>query len=742
MPPDEEDRAFEALIGYVQESRGVDFRGYKRTSLRRRVGVRMQQVGADDYASYHAFLEAHPQEFEQLLNTVLINVTSFFRDADAWDELKKEVIPSLVDESRGREKLRLWSAGCASGEEPYSLAMLMAEAMGIPAFSHRVKIYATDLDEAALNIARHGTYPAREIEALPSELSGRYFTNSNGKYTITREIRKAVIFGRHNIVHDAPISRIDLLLCRNLLIYLEGETQNRVLPRLHYALVDDGILMLGKAETQLARSKLFRPFNMRHRLFRKVPQEWRRAPTGNVSLEGSSRSHLVLQPALLEAIVDTGNTAHLVVNQAGILIFANAAARRMLDVNETDIGRPFQDLPISYRPVELRSRMEEAAQSGRPVRVDHQEYHRAPPAEPIRLSIEVTPLLTPNGSLFATLLGFVDTTRGFSLQQELETAHESLETTVEELQSANEELETTNEELQSTNEELETTNEELQSTNEELETTNEELRSTNEEHESINEELRRQSEESNRYRAYVDSILRSVDAGVVVLDEHLIIRSWNRWNENIWGLRSDEVEGRAFLELDIGLPVRALEQELRRVLRGEASDGCVISGVDRRGRPIHCTVRISPLIHADRSTHGMVLILEGQGDPGRENYPAYLGQLVGKAMNEVYVLEPQTLRFMMVNRGAEEKLGYDIAQLQRMTLDQVVPDISKTRLQNALLPLTQQRENEIVVESALRRRDGTAYPAQLCFQYLADEHPPVVITFVQDVTNKRRLGEA
>jgi two-component system CheB/CheR fusion protein len=199
------------------------------------------------------------------------------------------------------------------------------------------------------------------------------------------------------------------------------------------------------------------------------------------------------------------------------------------------------------------------------------------------------------------------------LQQELEAAQESLETTIEELQSANEELETTNEELQSTNEELETTNEELQSTNEELETTNEELRSANEELEATNEELRRHSDEFSAYRQYVHAVLRGLDAGIVVVDAELKIRSWNRWSENAWGLREEEVIGRAFDSLDIGLPVRQLVAPLHEALGRSKATEEVAHGLDRRGRPMQCRVRISPLTYDDRSTQGAILLVEDHG---------------------------------------------------------------------------------------------------------------------------------
>ena len=616
MPDDTDDPSFENLIHYIQDSRGFDFRGYKRSSLRRRIALRMEQVNADSFAAYNALLEADPHEFDGLLNTILIKVTSFFRDPDAWETLKQEVLSKLLAPRR-REAIRIWSAGCATGEEPYSLAMLFAEALGATEFSRRVKIYATDLDEAALNTARHAAYLPRDLENVPQDLRHKYFDHTDQHHVVSRELRKCVIFGRHNIVDDAPISRIDLLACRNLLIYLSTEAQNLVLPRLHYALVDDGILFLGKAETQLARSKLFRSLDIKHRLFQKTPRDRLHMPGGGIMPRGERRDVTVpQQTALLDAIVDNSGSAHIALDADGIVVFLNSQVKRMLDVGDADVGRPFHELPLSYRPVDLRSRIDEAYREGRPVRLENQAYHR-PPADPIRLSIDVTPLPQLGGHGFATLLTFTDTTRTFQLQQALEAAQESLETTVEELQSANEELETTNEELQSTNEELETTNEELQSTNEELETTNEELRSTNEQLETTNEELRRQSELAHSYRQYAEAILRSTNSGIIVLDANQKVRSWNRWSENAWGLREDEAVGRKFTELDIGLPVHELEPAVQGVIAGAGAVDTSVKAVDRRGRSIHCRIRISALLYDDRTPNGAVLFFEDMTDTQR-----------------------------------------------------------------------------------------------------------------------------
>ena len=736
------DPEFEALIRYIQESRGLDFRGYKRTSLQRRIRRRMEDVGCDDFAIYHGFLEAHPQEFIDLLDTVLINVTSFFRDPDSWEVLKQEVVPRIIARKGDGGHIRIWSAGCASGQEPYSLAMLFAEQLGSEDFCRRVKVYATDLDDAALSSARPAMYTPRDVESVPPPMLEKYFERTNNHYVFQRELRKCVIFGRHNIVNDAPISRIDLLVCRNLLIYLESDTQNLVLPRLHYALANDGFLFLGKAETQLARSKMFEPVDQKSPIFRKVPQEWLRSLGGSLTIAPDPQNNRPsLQNRLLEGIVDSSITAYLAVSDDGNLVFANPLARRLLDVAEIDIGRPFQDLAVSYRPIELRSRIEEVQNTGRPIRIEHQEFPR-PPADTIRLTIEVAPLYGRDGKPFATLLTFTDTTRTFLLQQELEAAQESLETTIEELQSANEELETTNEELQSTNEELETTNEELQSTNEELETMNEELRSANEELEVANEELRRQSEDSSEYRRYSESILRSMDVGIIILDQDMLVRSWNRWCENIWGLRSEEVANEPFLDLDIGLPVTKLRNDLKRVLEKDGPPEPIsLDGMDRRGRPNTWCVRLSPLLYESKETRGVILIIEDITEQTRtETFAGYLGRVIGESLNEVYFLDPATFRFLLVNRGAETKLGYSVDQLKQIALHDLMPEVTEQRFQTLVAPLLSGSKKEIVVETTLESRHRGPYPAEVCFQYFDHEQPPILVAIVHDTTERQRVG--
>ena len=269
----QDERDFEALLEYLKRIRGFDFTGYKRPSLARRVEKRMRVVGAADFAAYQVFLERHPQEFASLCNTILINVTAFFRDEAAWAFLADAVIPGLLKTRAQGAPIRAWSAGCASGEEAYTLAMLLAEAVGCEAFRDRVTIHATDVDDDALARARAGVYSRQDVTAVPEQLRMRYFDLADERFSVREELRRQVIFTRHDIVNDAPISRIDLLACRNTLMYLNAETQSKTIARLHAALNPDGVLFLGRAETLLAYTATFEPIDLKRRISRKVVRD-------------------------------------------------------------------------------------------------------------------------------------------------------------------------------------------------------------------------------------------------------------------------------------------------------------------------------------------------------------------------------------------------------------------------------------------------------------------------------------
>ncbi|KJK35382.1 hypothetical protein UK23_42925 [Lentzea aerocolonigenes] len=236
----------------------------------RRVRHRMSQIGIEDYGDYIDHLQVNAEEFNILFNTILINVTAFFRAPEAWAYLREEVIPTILAERGPDDPIRVWSAGCASGEEAYSLAIALAEAVGPERFRQQVKIYATDVDDEALTHARHASYAEQDVQSLPPELTAKYFEHQNGRYSFRKDLRRSVIFGRNDLVQDAPISRIDLLVCRNALMYFNQETQAKILGRFHFALVPKGVLFLGKAEMLLSHSRIFDPIDLKRRIFRKA----------------------------------------------------------------------------------------------------------------------------------------------------------------------------------------------------------------------------------------------------------------------------------------------------------------------------------------------------------------------------------------------------------------------------------------------------------------------------------------
>ncbi len=608
----QEDPNFEALLQYLKRTRGIDFTGYKRPSLMRLTTKQMQSVGAESFSQYLDYLEANPLEINVLFDSLLLNVTTFFRDLPAWNCLAQEAIPRILEKKRDNDLIRVWSAACATGEEAYTIAMVLAEALGEEEYRRRVKIYATDLDEEAIALGRVATYSARQLQDVPEHLREKYFEASKNAYTFRSDMRRGVIFGRNNLVQDAPIGHLDLLICRNTLMYFNAETQARVLNRFHFALKEKGFLFVGKAEMLLTHANLFTPVNLKYRIFGKIGKVTLRDRLLVMTEAGNTEAgnHLIQNMCLRDEAFEYLPVAQIVVDISGNLSLANRQARLLFGLTNQDLGRPLQDFRLSYRPAELRSRIEQAYAERRQVQITDVELSTVGETNAVRLDIEVIPLSNTNGELLGALIVFHDVTRYNQLEQELLRSTQELETAYEELQSANEELETTNEELQSTNEELETTNEELQSTNEELETMNEELHSSNEELQTTNDELRDLTNEVNRINGFLESILTSLRMGMVVLDNRFSIQLWNSGAAKLWGLQGEEVVGFFFFDLDIGLPVEQLREPVRACQNGASEyQEVVLDAINRRGRAMRCRVVCTPLIVVNQQ-HGIILLME------------------------------------------------------------------------------------------------------------------------------------
>src|SRR5215469_7652095 len=381
---------FEDLLYMLKETRGFDFTGYKRSTLQRRVRRRMALVNLETFAEYRDFLELQPDEFGLLFDSMLINVTSFFRDPLAWQALREKVLPELLSAKSPKSPIRVWSAGCATGEEAYTLAMVLAEELGPDQFRERVKIYATDLDEDALQQARTGAYEARALADVPDRLRDIYFEPSGNRRAFRRDLRRQVIFGRNDLTRDAPISRVDLLVARNTLMYFNAEAQANVVRRFHFALSYPGYLFLGKAEMLLNHADRFTPVDLRKRLFRKAsPAPLEAAGAGGWSdMSPRESSGGRIESAALSA----GPVVQLAVDVGDKLRVANAAAEALFNLRPRDIGRQFQDLEVSYRPVELRSRIEQVRTELRALELHDVEWQRPGGHEVSYYDVAIVPL--------------------------------------------------------------------------------------------------------------------------------------------------------------------------------------------------------------------------------------------------------------------------------------------------------------------------------------------------------------
>lgn len=455
-------QAFEALLNYLKRSRGFDFTDYKRPSLIRQLKKRMVQLNIESYEKYLDYLKLNSIEHTYLFDALLINVTTFFRDASAWQSLAQEIIPRLVALKPEKEAIRVWSAGCASGEEAYTIAILLAEALGTQDFKTRVRIYATDVDDQALKDGRFANYKSMAVKAVPAEYLNKYFKATEAGYFFENELRQAVIFGKHNLVQDASISRLDLLVCRNTLMYFNAETQARILERFHFALKDTGFLFVGKAEMLLNQTHLFAPVQFESCIFSKLPKQRRdkfaQAPEDSHLLLAKeventiSENPLVELNTLREQAFEYLPFAQIIIDIFGSLVSANQQARELFGLVSSDLDCLLQELEIPFLS-ELRSPIEQAYAQG-VIQLSNLELLAASDNTIVYLDITITPLLDRNAKELGVSIVFNDVTQYNLLQQKSEQYTQELKTLNEQLQVSNEELQTINEELQCTNEKL------------------------------------------------------------------------------------------------------------------------------------------------------------------------------------------------------------------------------------------------------------------------------------------------
>lgn len=581
----EEQEKIDEILQKMFDKRGFDVRNYKMSNLQRRISRRMIVLDISSLAEYSEYLDADPDEYEILFNTILVNATRFFRDPEAWSFLREKVLPGIL---KSGDEIRIWSAGCASGEEPYSVAITLAEMLGDDLLKPRINIHATDIDEAALKFARGGTYTIDQLSGVPEEMREKYFTRRGDVYTIAREIRDLLIFSRNNLVSDPPLSRIDLLLCRNVLIYFDRILQSRIIPKLQYALSDMGYLWLGRAETMVSNIHDLKPMSTKCHIYRKT-QSSTYSQIDNVEYTDKyTESDLVSTNDRFKQIIQNIRAGFIMLDRDFNVVMCNRTIQKIWGLLPKQIlGKPFLNLDISYRPVDLRNRIEQVVAIGEASAVENAEYWVTKDRR-LYLRIEIIPVASD------VIIFLEDVTEKYEINKELQVANKALET-------ANEKLLSRNKELESSNKQLQDINEELQSTNEELESMNEEMKATNEELKARIGELKAQKE---RYQLVLDSI----ESGIIVTDRDLSVRVWNIAAADMWKSGSNEIMGTFLMNLDIDLPLELLAHQLREVMNTGKPAVDRLEGTDRWGRKAIVDISINPRIERPGEPEGLVLI--------------------------------------------------------------------------------------------------------------------------------------
>jgi len=610
------------IADILRNKTGNDFHGYKQNTFLRRVQRRMQVVQIDEIPAYVDFLRGDKDEVQHLFNDLLIGVTEFFRDKREFEVLESQIIPKIFENKGAGQQVRIWVLGCATGEEAYSIGILLREHMATLDVTPQVQIFATDIDGRALAAARVGRYRTNIEDTISAERLARWFVREGDTYCVVKELREMCIFSQHNVIKDAPFSKLDLVSCRNLLIYLNAELQNRVIPLFHFALLPDRFLFLGNSENVTRHPKLFAPVDRRARIFKKLETGTRLPPEFPITT-AAGRAAVELPPARAvgpdvglerraQRIAERYAPAYVITDENfQILHFSGRTGRYI----EPTAGAATLDLlGLVHRDLRLELR----TALGRAV-----ETNEAAQAEQVqlglnghRIMVDITVEPVPDGPAghrnFVVLFkdGPVRPVDNGDLNsntlvrtEHVERLESELRATRERLQATIEELESTNEELKSSNEEYQSLNEELQSANEELETSREELQSVNEELTTVNGELAHRVQELTRATSDLKNFLESTQIATVFLDNELRVMNFTPAITQVLHLVETDV-GRPIAHIKARIPIEDLYDDVRRVLRTLASAERELTAPDSGTRYI---VRVLPYRSIDNFIAGVVI---------------------------------------------------------------------------------------------------------------------------------------
>jgi two-component system, chemotaxis family, CheB/CheR fusion protein len=738
------------VLALLRARTKFDFRCYRKPMLTRRIARRMGVGHFNEVADYLAFLRDHPEEVDRLFRDLLISVTSFFRDPEAFQALESEVLFPLIHAKAADAPLRIWSTGCATGEEAYSLGMMVIEQLAAAQKVCHVQIFASDVDANALEVARRGNYPEGIAADVSPERLRRFFMRvDDGSYQVSKHLREIVVFARQNMITDPPFSKLDLIVCRNLLIYLESEVEKKVVALLHFALNEGGYLFLGPSETIGRHVDLFEPVSKKWRVFRRV------GPTRPERVEvpiAAGPDPLVQERRLLAAsvprpvsfaevtqrmLLDQFAPAAVLIDRKYEILYCFGPTDRYLAVAA---GEPTQNLMMLAREglrTKLRSAIHQASRENRPVAIADAEVKRN--GDYHAVSVTIHPVQEPKGAEGLLLVTFQDSDRERAPQRPPETPAEAsvvrqleqeLKATKEDLEGAIEELESSNEQLKLSNEEVMSLNEEFQSANEELETSKEELQSLNEELNTVNNQLEDQVANLESANDDMANLLNCADVAILFLDNRFRIKRFTAPAVRLFNLIPTDLD-RPISDITPKFADNTLQQDVEQVLHTltpqeklvQTPDGCAWNR------------RITLYRTLDNRIEGVVLtftdvtIIRQADEQMRRSATVLLDS------NDAVTVHDFDGRITAWNRGAEEMFGYSEAEALRMNVAQLVPFESLKQLQGHWKQLRLGRS--VNSWEALRKtKDGRILQVWATVTALRDEtgRPVGIATTERDIT--------
>jgi len=688
------------ICAVLRRETGHDFRRYKQSTLVRRVRRRMNEMRSASVYDYVELLSKDPKEVEQLFRDLLIKVTHFFRDPEAFDLLAAKVIPQLFEGKDADGFVRVWVPGCATGEEIYSLAILLREHMVRLAAPPRVQLFATDIDPEALEAARQALYPEAIAGQVSPERLERFFVKHGNMYQVSREIRDICLFSLHNLIADPPFSRLDLVSCRNLLIYLESELQKKVVALFHYALRPGGYLFLGPSEMVAGQPELFRTVDKRHRVFQsrdtvaRPPFSFPLGERGRLGIRPADEPHRRPAPRQQEVartfetvLLENYAPACVVANEWGDIVYFSPRTGRYL---EPPAGAPSVNVVDMARKglrLDVRTALHKAASSR--VAIVHENVAFEADGQTHRVNVVVRPVpeLGEDPGLFMVVFqeivagsagavdeGYPEAAAGTGavasedstvrrrLEAELRSTRDHLQTTLEELESSNEELVSSNEELLSMNEEL-------QSANEELQTSKEELQSVNEELETVNSELKKKVDELDRANSDLQNLFQSTRIATVFVDRELRIKRFTPAAVEVFRLIDGDV-GRPVADVAPRFSDGDLLGDIRQVMRTLSTREQQVFVADG---PAWYLLRILPYRTVEDVIDGVVMTFLDitelkQAEQEREKLAAIVDSsqdgIIGKTLDRIVT---------SWNTGAEKMYGYSASEMIGHPIDLLVP---------------------------------------------------------------------